>query len=272
MGQVETNNPWTKKHIDILKEWKAKCFVYLWLHDKSSYYYTCLQNYLSYPVIIFSSIASATLLSSTNIIARYCVGTLSLCSGILTSILRHLKPGELLQTHIYFTRKYHALIRNIDVCLSTTYVNRPNPDAFIEKIGSEIDVMLANQIDPPICVIRQFENKYGSLACILYGDDIIELIRAEIATNKMFHRYSVTIRNDDNTPDGDVMSECTERRNASLDIRQTGSFELPMVPLNNSPFNNVNQDGTRRSSTDIRRLPYIPKQTTIYEEEKSFKE
>ena len=186
---------WTQTHVDILKEWKAKCFVYLWLHDKSSYYYTCLENYLSYPIIIFSSISSATLLSSTNNIARYCVASLSLIVGIMTSILRQLRPGELLNIHLASTRRYHALIRQIDACLSLSPSMRPSPDAFIDKIGTEIDNLLANQVDPPERVILEFEKRYGSLDCMLYGEDIIELVQTEITNNKMFDKFKLEVYN-----------------------------------------------------------------------------
>lgn len=282
---------WTKKHIDILKEWKAKCFVYLWLHDKSSYYYTCVQNYLSYPVIIFSSIASATLLSSTNEIARYCVGGLSLISGILTGVMQHLKPGELLQAHMYSTRKYHTLIRNIDACLSIAPSMRPIPDMFIEKIGAEIDVMLANQIDPPTPVITEFENKYGSLACILYGDDIIELISTEIATSKMFTKFKRQNTLHDDLLDTNTTCYAADRRNTSIDIRHLNSIEIPIkrfstdsrpsIEIRNSPdlkdtmltdmksdhqFDKINMNNrmsrdTSRHSNDIRHSI-----STIYED------
>ena len=245
---------WTQKHVDILREWKAKCFVYLWLHDKSTYYYTCLQNYLSYPVIIFSSVASFTLLSSTNIVARYVMGSLSLCSSIFTSILRHLKPGELLQKHMYFTRKYHSLIRTIDAILSLDPPMRPTPDIFIDKIGNEIDMILANQVDAPIAVIREFENKYGSLACILYGDDIIELIRSELATNKMFNKYSTLLKT------GVMDTQYSDRRNASIDLnfitRNNRSFDIPLSRKERVSIDII-PNHSNRSSCDERNTPPI---------------
>lgn len=256
MAAATTDHNWTKKHIDILKEWKARCFVYLWLHDKSSYYYTCVQNYLSYPVIIFSSIASATLLSSTNDIARYCVGGLSLISGILTGVMQHLKPGELLQAHMYSTRKYHALIRNIDACLSIAPSMRPIPDMFIEKIGAEIDVMLANQIDPPTPVITEFENKYGSLACILYGEDIIELISTEIATSKMFTKFKRHSTLQDDMLDTNTTYYISDRRNGSIDIRHLNSIDIQ------PPIRRFSNDS--RPSIEIRQSPDI-KDTILFD-------
>lgn len=180
---------WKDKHVQILKEWKAKCFVHLWLHDKSCYYYLCLNNYLSYPVIIISSIASATLLSSNNDITRYIVGTLSLVSSILTSLLKQIRPGELHHEHAILTRKYHNLIRSIDACLSLTEAMRPAPDVFIEKIGLDIDALVSTQTEAPTSVLKKFERIYGPIDTMLYGEDIVELIITEIGNDKMFTEY-----------------------------------------------------------------------------------
>lgn len=177
---------WTQKHIDILKEWKAKVFVYLWLHDKSCYYYTCLQNWLSYPIIVISTIASATILSSDNVIARYSVGSLMLLSAMLTTISRQIRPGEMQQQHAILTRKYHHIINSIDACLSLTAAMRPPADVFIERIGTDIDAMYSMQIEPPQIIINKFERCYGPLDSMLYGNDIIELVKADIITNRLF--------------------------------------------------------------------------------------
>lgn len=179
---------WNEQHEEILKEWKAKCFVNLWLQDASSYFYTKLYNWLSYPVIIVSSLSSAALFSSDNLIIKYIVGVMTLSSGILTAITRQLKPGELHQQHSLTTRRYHNLIRSIDTCLSLTVPMRPQPSTFIEKIGLEIDTLAASQLDPPLKIIKQFEKKFGPLDRMLYGEDIVELMKIEMQANKMFKK------------------------------------------------------------------------------------
>lgn len=189
---------WNIKHVEILKEWKAKAFVHLWLQDRSCYYYTWIQNSLSYPVIIFSTIASATLFASNNAIAQYIIGTLTMLSSILTSLLRQVRPGELQQQHADVMRKYHFLITTIDACLSLTPNMRPSPEIFIEKIGFEIDNLITTQIDPPLYVIYQFEKVFGDLDSLLYGEDIMELVKMEVTNNRMLSKY----RNEnDNTND-----------------------------------------------------------------------
>lgn len=185
---------WTEAHEDILKEWKAKCFVNLWLQEKSAYYYVRLYNLLSYPVIILTSISSAALFSSNNQVLKYIAGSMTLASGVLTAITRQLKPGELYQQHALTTRRYTNLLRSIDICLSLTISMRPSPAHFLDKIGLEIDNMASNQLDPPISVIQLFEKNYGPLDKMLYGEDIVELLKIELQANKMFRKVKKNAR------------------------------------------------------------------------------
>ena len=65
---------------------------------------------------------------------------------------------------------------------------RPSPDVFIERIGNEIDILESSQLDPPLLVIRKFEQKYGAVHRILYGDDIVELMKIELQANTLFKK------------------------------------------------------------------------------------
>lgn len=187
---------WTKEHEEILKEWKAKAFVYLWLQTKSCYHFLRINNWLSYTIIILSSIASATMFSigsteGTNTIGipiyviQYITGLLTLLSAIFTGILRQLKPGEMYQEHANVAKKYNNLIRSIDVCLSLTSGLRSNPVTFIERTCTELDHLANTQIEPPRNIIRNFEKIYGPLERVLYGEDIVELRKITYETDKL---------------------------------------------------------------------------------------
>jgi hypothetical protein len=179
---------WTKEHEDILRQWKARCFVSLWLQLASGYYYNKLYNWLSYPVIIMSSLSSAALFSSDDSIMKFLLGIITMSCGILTSVTRQLKPGELYQDHASISKRYLNLIRNIDMCLSTTLEMRPDPQVFLEKIGQEIDTLETTQLDPPLLIVRRFEKKYGPIHRVLYGDDIVELMKIEMEASTLYQK------------------------------------------------------------------------------------
>lgn len=175
---------WEERHENILKEWKVKCFIQAWLQTASGYYYKKIYDMLSFPVVIMSSISGATLFTTHNITAKYVIGSVSLVSGVMTAVLRQMRPDELFQQYIQISKRYQTLIRKIDTCLVLPHKMRPEPVLFIEKIGNEIDSLSKIQLYAPSYILRQFELKFGQLDQILYGEDIIELLKRDLQNRK----------------------------------------------------------------------------------------
>ncbi len=176
---------WTHSHVNILKQWKAKTFIYLWLHTYSMYYYDRLNDLLTYPILIISAASAATIFTTDSNIANILVGILTLFNALLTSMSQHLNPGILLQQHCTMNKRYMNLIRNIDTCLSLSEDMRPHPILFIERIGVEIDNLGEYQLEAPSSVIATFEKKYGQIEKLLYCKNIHELLRLEMANKKL---------------------------------------------------------------------------------------
>lgn len=225
---------WREEHEDILRKWKARCFVNLWLCVASGYFYSVLHNWLSYPVIIMSAVSSAALVSYDNKVLKFALGITTLACGIITSIMRQMKPGELYQNHTSFAKRYVNLIRTIDTCLSLTVSLRPSPEVFLERIGNELDVLESTQLDPPLIIIKRFERKYGAVHRILYGEDVIELMKIELQASTLYDR----IRSQQNRRLSDVSNTTETRR--SLDL-----FSTP-------------RSSKQLSTTDIRKMPRLP--------------
>lgn len=168
----------------------------MWLQTHSSYYYAKIHNMISYTVIVISSVSSAALFSSSHYVVgdinlvNYIVGSLNIVSAILIAINRQLKPSELYQSHAQMGKKYHNLIRTIDACLSLTRDLRPNAIVFLEKVGREIDILENNQVDPPRCIAKKFEKMFGSIDGLMYGDDVVELLKIDYKTKKELKRYA----------------------------------------------------------------------------------
>ena len=244
---------WTKEHEEILKEWKAKAFAYLWLQNNSCYHYLRTQNWLAYTVIVLSSVSSATIFSVTTsgeaqlvtigmvpvYIIQYVIGALSLLSAILTGVIRQLKPGEMYQQHASAAKKYHNLIRSIDACLSLTRNLRPNPALFIERAGAELDTLANTQLEPPLFVIRRFETIYGSLERVLYGEDVIELWKITYETNKleqkMRNRLRKSSRSDEKNETGSFdeqkdIENCKTLSPSPVGEKVRGSVEIQLAP------------------------------------------
>lgn len=180
---------WLPQHEHILKSWKAKCFVNMWLQSKSRYYYAFIQNILTYPIIIITSCSGAVLFSYQFVTINYIVGILSLIAGILMAVMRQLKPEELGHTFSMTMRKYQTLIRKIDTILDVPpHMRKMTPESCIDKITYEIDSIIDSQLYPPIQIVWEFEKTFGNLHEILYGQDIIELLKRDLENRKMIRK------------------------------------------------------------------------------------
>ena len=166
---------------ELLNEWKSKLFVQFWLQEHSMYFYNKLNNFLTYPVIIISSVSSATLFTTSNPAVKYVVGCLTLTTGILTAVARQMRPAELYQQHASTTLRYQALIRTIDTYVSLPKGTRPeDPATFLKKIEMEIAALSENQINAPPYIKKKFEASYGSMDRLIYGEEILELMRNDV--------------------------------------------------------------------------------------------
>lgn len=189
---------WLPQHEKLLAKWKAKLFVQMWLQERSMYFYRDLNNYLSYPIIVISSVSSATLLATKSEVIKYFIGGLSLTTGILTAISRQMRPAELYQQHATATLRYQALIRTIDTCLSMPISMRDSdPKTFLQKIELDMATLNENQVNPPPFIIRKFERKFNSsIDKLVYGEEILALLRADMLkssehtrSTKLMSRY-----------------------------------------------------------------------------------
>lgn len=175
----------------LLAKWRTRLFVNMWLQERSMYFYASMNNSLTYPIIVISSISSATLFSTNNVAIKYIVGGLSLVTGILTSISRQMRPAELYQQYAMTTLRYQALVRRIETYLSLPVAMREDdPIAFMRKVELEMSALLENQVNPPPYVKSLFTKRFGSLDSIVYGEAILETLRNDVMRNLEQQRHS----------------------------------------------------------------------------------
>lgn len=171
---------WDAEHEQILRKWKAQCFVDMWLQNESAHMYNQLYNWLSYPIIVLTTFSSAALFGSNTLFSsmhvNLGVGCLTTVAALLTTIIRQIKPAELAQHHVLSAKRYQVLIRMIDLTVGQTAELRPEPQLFMAKVQSEMDMLLNSQLEVPKRVVARFERKYGNLDLLLFGESLSDLI------------------------------------------------------------------------------------------------
>ena len=179
---------WSDAHENILHNWKIKAFIDMWLQRESAAYYVSIDNVIAYPVILISSASGIAAFITDSFWSKYIIGISGIIVGIISSLGREIRASELCQQHSNIANRYSVLIRGIDTCLEMPRQMRSDPNLMIEKIGSEIDALSETQLTPPNYVINKFENLYGSIHQLMFGDNIVQIVCQDFNTRKMFNK------------------------------------------------------------------------------------
>lgn len=159
-------------------EWKKKAFVEFYLQLQSLYVYRRIHNSITYPMIILSTIAGATIFSSNNQAIQYVAATFSMLSALLTGMLRQIRPGEIATEHLSAMRRWSKVSQQIQqVELLNSMQDKNNVELIITKLQSEMDSITSSQPEPHVSAIRLIRERYGPdmMDKICFGQDIREL-------------------------------------------------------------------------------------------------
>lgn len=153
---------WKPEHDELLATWRHQAAVNLWLQVGSSYYYRKLADFLAYPSIILSTITSISVFATlqNSKIGPYLTSAMAMLSGILVGVNKHVKAAEKAECFSICSKEYYALIREIDFILSTPTFERAAKKETLANIQTTFDKVVEMSLDPPLHIIRQYENRF----------------------------------------------------------------------------------------------------------------
>lgn len=160
---------WFNEHENLLSEWAEKARFYAWMHHRTSEHYTRLNNCLSLPLIIMGTIsgsANFTMVGNTSASFFFTtaipliIGSLNLCTVVLSAATKFLKSAELSENHSEFYRHYSKLVRNICLELSLPPNQRKPPFEICNVFRHEFDRLVSEAPSIPQYVIVEFNTKF----------------------------------------------------------------------------------------------------------------
>lgn len=160
---------WCDEHEDLLKEWAEKGRYYSWMHNKTSVDYGRLNNLLTLPMILISTISGSanfsmmgqentTFLLST--LLPFVIGTMGLTSAILSSLTKFLKTAELAEKHTMFYRQFNILVRSICLELSLPRIQRKKPFDILNVNRHELDRLVNEAPCIPEHIVAEFNKRF----------------------------------------------------------------------------------------------------------------
>ena len=150
----------------LLKDIGEKCNGYHYLHSQSEIKYSKVNNYISIPVVILSSIAGMASIGTGSMFEGYekeasiSIGLISLFTSILNTIQGYFSFSKRSEGHRITAIKYKQLFRNIAIELTLERNQRIPAKHFLRDIRANIERLL--EISPPIDddIIEKFKEKF----------------------------------------------------------------------------------------------------------------
>jgi hypothetical protein len=155
---------WTDELEDLLKTIAEKSNGFSWLHAQSELKFSKLNNWISIPVIILSTIAGSASVGVNNFgdtgLASVIIGCVSIGTGILSTIGSYFAYSRRAESHRITSISYKKLHRFISIELALPRNQRMPPKVFLKTTRETIDRLI--DIQPPISedVIEKFKNKF----------------------------------------------------------------------------------------------------------------
>lgn len=140
-----------------------RCNGYQWLHTKSQRYFEIWNVCLTIPSIILSAVTGSVTIGLSSLFtqadqttATTILGTVTIGSGILTTINQYMKTSSLAEAHRAAALAYGKLYRLILTELSLKREQRSDVKPFLKMVRAEQDRL--QDMSPTIsaCIISQF--------------------------------------------------------------------------------------------------------------------
>jgi len=166
---------WCPKQEQLLVRWAEKAAGYRWLHNHARLHFKRVNDYMSYPSIVISSITgvggfavlnpagSENVQSATKnkiLIVQYLFAFLNVVGGILTSLSKFSQSSQLSEAHSVMCVQYSKFYRNIDMELSLDPEHRQDVIEFVNMCRQEYDRLLDDAPDIPANAIIEFNLEF----------------------------------------------------------------------------------------------------------------
>lgn len=155
---------WTDELEELLKTIAEKANGFSWLHGQSEIKFSKLNNWISIPVIILSTIAGSASVGVNNFqdtaLASVLIGCVSIGTGILSTIGSYFAYSRRAESHRITSISYKKLHRFISIELALPRNQRMPPKVFLKTTRETIDRLI--DIQPPISedIIEKFIQKF----------------------------------------------------------------------------------------------------------------
>lgn len=164
-GQHEVS--WNSQLERILSDEGERSLCFVWLHSRSEKWYSRLNNYITLPVIMLSTIAGAGSIGSDALfggsnIANVSIGVISLSVATLNTISSFFAWAKRSESHRIAAATYAKVYRFILIELALPRSERITAKDMLKIVRDQCDRLQETSPQIPDNVIDEFKKQFGS--------------------------------------------------------------------------------------------------------------
>ncbi len=172
-------NGWSKQNESLLAQWSDISSCYRYMHDRAEKIFKTKALLINSSVIVISSVAGFANIGVQSIFqdneaalkyASFAIGGVSLLAGMLTTLNNLLKWSQLEEGNRVASIAWGKFQRLIAVELALKPDDRMDSMDFLKICRAELDRLIEQSPPIPGAVIKQFEDKFGTIKDIKKPD------------------------------------------------------------------------------------------------------
>jgi hypothetical protein len=172
-------NGWSKQNESLLAQWSDISSCYRYMHDRAEKIFKTKALLINSSVIVISSVAGFANIGVQSLFenneealkyASFAIGGVSLLAGMLTTLNNLLKWSQLEEGNRVASIAWGKFQRLIAVELALKPDDRMDSMDFLKICRAELDRLIEQSPPIPGAVIKQFEDKFGTIKDIKKPD------------------------------------------------------------------------------------------------------
>ena len=161
----DDDEEWSEGTELALLAWAEKAAGLRWLHLEAGKLERLLNDAVSVPVVILSTLAGLGSITDNNCGKPWiniAFTVINLLNATLVSLQRYLEPGQKASTHTAIAADYSKLYRSIAQELALPPRRRERCIEFTTATRTEYDRLVSSSLEVPSCVVRRFKKRFAA--------------------------------------------------------------------------------------------------------------
>jgi hypothetical protein len=183
-GDEEKTTEWCDGFEIVLKKEAEQSESLFWLHNKASLLASKFNDYIQIPSIVLQTV-TGFLSATSGLVPSIALGSISIFTGVLTTILSYYKFSAKAEGHRVVAQLYMKIFKTIEVELSLPIAQRQNPQKLLDEVRDKLARISEVAPDIPDIIIelynKTFKDTTTSKPIITNGLDEIIVYKEKIA-------------------------------------------------------------------------------------------